>query len=35
MIVGIACGIWDRHSVRMTVKNDQKKVRHSSNRMNV
>lgn len=25
MIVGIACGIWDRLSVRMTVKNDQKK----------
>ncbi len=35
MIVGIACGIWDRLSVRMTVKNDQKKVWHSSNRMNV
>lgn len=25
MIVGIACGIWDRLSVRMTVKNDRKK----------
>lgn len=25
MIVGIACGTWDSHSARMTVKNDQKK----------
>lgn len=35
MIVGIACGTWDSHSACMTAKNDQKKVWHSSNRMNV
>lgn len=35
MIVGIACGTWDSHSARMTVKNVQKKVWYSSNRMNV